>query len=937
MTPWYHLIKIKMKKHLVIFLCLALSGLLNAQEDRMSFHFEGISFKDLVDTIEKKAIVKIYYSDSWVDSLYLDLNTENDSLESVLHKALGKNGFSFIVTDNNKIIISRGFTIRTDFREQFNSYIKRHSVTTDYSNYVLPPTAEEIGNGSDEYKVLKIGRAADLGKSDRATLSGTVTDPVTGNPVVGAVIYVEKIKAGAVTNNVGYYSLILPKGQFQLECRMIGMRSVVRNFIVYSDGIIDLQMAENTNQLNEVIISANKENMVKNVRLGVEKISVKMLRQMPMGMGEADIIKSSLLLPGVQSVGEASGGYNVRGGSADQNLVLLNDAPVMNTSHFFGFFSAFNSDLIRDVTLYKSGVPARYGGRISSVMDIVQYEGNPDKVKISGGISPVTGRLFIDGPVKKGKSTFAIGSRATYSDWILGLLPDQQLNKSAAGFYDIQALFSTVINEKNSLTISGYFSNDKFDYYKENAFDYGNLAATLRWKHTFNPKLSVQLSAIVSNYKYQLDSKQDSTEFSSMSYELDQKILRADFLYFSGSRHKIEFGLDATWYSLLPGIQKPLGDFSLVAPKELGKEQAAEPAIYISDEFEVAPWFSVSGGVRAVCFASFGPGSAFQYAADSPLTTGNITDTISYRRGQLIKSYPGLEFRISTRFILTPSMSLKAGVQRMYQNLHMISNSTSISPTDIWKLSNNFIRPEMGDQFSIGIFNNFGRKAIETSVEAYYKNLHNIIDYKGGAVLLMNEHLETDLIRGVGKAYGIELMVKKQAGTITGWVSYTYSRTMMKVDSPFGSEKVNGGKYFPANYDKPHDLKIVGNAKLSRRFNISSIFVYNTGRPITYPIAFYDFNDATKLYYSNRNEYRIPDYMRLDLSATLNGNLKAKKLNHSSFTFTMYNVLGRRNPYSVFFKNDNGVIKGYQLSIFGQPIFMVTYNFKIFGNASGDF
>ena len=903
----------------------------------MSLRFPGILFKDLVDTLEKKIEIKIYYSNSWVDSLYLDINSENDSVESVLNKALGKNGFSFIITEENKVIISKGYTIKTDFQDQYNAYLKRSVIKTDYINYIMPSQIEENSQANDEYKVFKIGRPSDIGKNDKATLSGTVTDHVTGNPVVGAVIYVEKIKAGAVTNNVGYYSLTLPKGQFQLESRMIGMRSSVRNFIIYSDGIIDIHMAENTNQLSEVVISANKENMVKNVRLGVEKISVKMLRQMPMGMGEADLVKSSLLLPGVQSVGEASAGYNVRGGSADQNLVLLNNAPIINTSHFFGFFSAFNSDLITDVTLYKSGIPAKYGGRISSVMDIVPYEGNNDMVKVSGGISPVTGRLLIDGPIKKGKSTFAFGTRATYSDWILGLLPDQQLAMSAASFYDIQGLINTSINVKNSISFSGYFSNDKFDYYRESAFDYGNLAATMKWKHSFSSKMSAQFSAIISNYNYQLDSKQDSTDFSSTYYELNQRILRADFLYFAGYKHKIEFGLDATDYSLFPGEQKPLGDFSLVAPKQLEKERALEPSLYISDEFEVSPNFSISGGLRTTIFTLIGPGTEFLYYSNSPRSVESISDTANYSKGQVIKSYPGLEFRISARLILSPGTSIKFGVQRVYQYLHMISNTTSMSPTDVWKLSDNYIKPERGDQFSIGLYNNFGRRAIETSVEAYYKNLQNILDYKGGAVLLMNEHLETDIIDGSGKAYGIELMAKKQVGNLTGWISYTYSRALIKVDSPYESEKVNGGKYFPANYDKPHDLKVVANAKLSRRFNISSIFVYNTGRPITYPVAFYNFNNANRLYYSNRNEYRIPDYMRLDLSATLNGNLKEKKLNHSSFTFTLYNVLGRRNPYSIFFKNENGVINGYQMSIFSQPIFMVTYNFKIFGNASSDF
>lgn len=926
-----------MKKLPVILLFIILAGQLFSQDKKLSFRFAGIPFTDLVDTLEKRVEVRIYYTNSWVDSLSLDISSENDSVGGVLTKAFKKSGFSFIVAENNKIIISKGYTIKTDFREQFNDYFKKRSAKENITYYNTPLSVENSSKAGDEYKVYKIGKPSDNCKSEKATLSGTVTDPVTGNPIVGAVIYVAKIKAGAVTNNVGFYSLTLPKGQLQLECRMIGMRSAIRNFIIYSDGILDLQMAENTNQLNEVVISANKENMVKNVRLGVEKLSVKMLRQMPMGMGEADLVKSSLLLPGVQSVGEASGGFNVRGGSADQNLVLLNNASVINTSHFFGFFSAFNSDMISDVTLYKSGIPAKYGGRISSVMEIVPYEGNNEKIKVSGGISPITGRILIDGPVKKDKSTFAFGTRATYSDWILGLLPDQQLKKSKAGFYDIQGLFSTTINDKNSISFSGYFSNDKFDYYRENAFKYGNLASTLKWKHTFNSKLSAQFSAILSNYHYQLDSKQDSSEFNSMYYELNQKILRADFLYFKGKSHKIEFGVDASWYSLLPGIQKPLGDFSLVSPKEIARERAAEPAIYISDEFEISPNLSVSGGVRAVYFGSFGPGRSYRYSENSPLSVENIVDTVSYGNGQLIKGYPGLEFRLSARLILTPSLSVKAGVQRMYQNLHMISNTTSISPTDIWKLSDNYIKPEMGDQFSFGIYNNFGRRAIETSVEAYYKNLHNILDYKGGAVLLMNEHLETDIIDGKGKAYGIEMMVKKQAGTLTGWISYTYSRTLLKVDSPFESEKVNGGKYFPANYDKPHDLKVVANAKLSRRFNISSIFIYNTGRPITFPVAFYYFNGANRLYYSNRNEYRIPDYMRLDLAGTLNGNLKAKKFNHSSLTFTVYNVLGKRNPYSVFFKNENGIIKGYQMSIFGQPIFMVTYNFKLFGNASNDY
>ena len=916
----------------LIFSLFSLYG----QEKKFSLHYSDILFRDLADTLEKRVEVQIYYADKWVDSLYLDVDARNDSIESFLNRILRKEGFSFIIAEGNKVILTRGFNIKTNFMDQYSDYIRKNLSRPDSVTYYTPPqAAENQGGADDEYRLFRIGRPSES-LNDKAVLSGTVSDPVSGNPVAGAVIYVSKIKAGAVTNNVGFYSLTLPKGQYQLECRMVGMRSTVRNFIIYSNGVLDIAMTENTNQLKEVVVSANKENVVRNVRLGVEKISVRMLRQIPMGLGESDIVRSSLLLPGVQTVGEASGGFNVRGGGADQNLILLNYAPIINSSHFFGFFSTFNSDLIADATLYKSGTPARFGGRISSVLDIQPYEGNNEKVKVSGGINPVTGRILVDGPVKKGKSTFAIGARATYSDWILGLLPDQQLQNSKAGFYDIQADFHTVLNEKNSLSFSGYFSNDKFDYYRDSAFNYGNLAGTLKLKHIFGPRLSAQFSAVISNYDYTMETRQDSADYGTISYKLDQKILRADFLYFAGDKHRVEFGADGTYYSMEPGNRKPTGDYSLVAPKELEKERALEPSLYVSDEFEVNNWFSLSGGIRTTLYTMFGPGTEYVYAPDNPRTTESITDTVSYGKGEIISSYPGLEFRLSSRIIISSGVSLKFGIQRMYQYLQMISNTTSISPTDVWKLSDRYVKPARGDQYSVGIYNNFGRRAIETSAEVYYKSLHNILDYKGGAVLLMNEHLETDVLNGQGRAYGIELMVKKQAGTITGWVSYTYSRSLVKVDGRFDSEKVNGGKYFPSNFDKPHDLKLVGNLRISRRINVSSIFVYNTGRPITYPVAFFNFNDANRLYYSQRNEYRIPDYRRLDLSATLNGNLKARKLNHSSLTFTVYNVLGRRNPYSVYFRNEGGIIKGYQMSIFGQPIFMLTYNFKLFGNASND-
>jgi hypothetical protein len=654
-------------------------------------------------------------------------------------------------------------------------------------------------------------------------------------------------------------------------------------------------------------------------------------------LGEADLLKSSLMLPGVQTVGEASAGFNVRGGSTDQNLVLLNYAPIINSSHFFGFFSAFNSDLITDVTLFKSGMPARYGGRLSSVMEIIPLEGNREKLRVSGGISPVTGRLMAEGPLVKDKVSFVIGARTTYSDWLLGMLDNARLSNSTAGFRDLQGAINADINDRNSVSLSGYYSNDRFDYFMESGFKYGNLAATMKWKHSFGRRLSAQFFAIMSNYKYQLTTKSDSTEYNNLWYELNQKIARADFTFNTSDVNKIEFGLDATLYTLYPGRQEPFGDYSTITSSELQMERALEPSVYISDELEITPRFSITAGIRGTLYTSFGPRRVYLYYDDLPRSVETISDTLTYGNREIINFFPGLDFRFSSRFLLTPRSSVKIGAQRAFQYLHMISNTTSMSPVDIWKLSDTYIKPQRGDQVSAGYYMNFDRRAIETSVEAYYKWMKNALDYKGGAELLMNEYLETDILNGDGKAYGVELMVKKQSGRVTGWISYTWSRVFMKVDGSFEEEKVNGGNYFPATYDKPHDLKLVINAKASRRFNITSNFVYSSGRPISYPVAFYNFYNSSHVYYSLRNDYRIPYYMRLDLSATLNGNLKVRKLNHSSFTATVYNVLGRKNPYSIFFKNENGEVKGYQMTIFARPIFMLTYNFRLFGNASGDF
>jgi len=924
-----------MKRIIIVLIFSCLFSYVKGQEDNLPFIYDSVLFDNLVDTLEKSLPVRLYFNTEWTDSLYIEFDNNTNTLDALLTGPLKREGFSFFITNDNRVIISKGFAIKTNFNDEYRAHIREIMSVKDTIVYARPTFDLEEESISDDYKLFKIGNPA--AKADISQLSGVVMSITDYKPLPGVIVYIEKLKVGAMTNSSGYYSLQLPTGQYQLEYRMVGMRTANRNVILYSDGQLDVDLIESSNLLDEVLVSAERQNNIRNVKSGIEKINTKMLKQIPMGLGEADVIKSSLMLPGVQTVGEAASGYNVRGGSTDQNLILLNNAPILNSSHFFGFFSAFNSDMIKDVTLYKNSMPAKYGGRVSSVMEITPLEGSREKIKVSGGISPVTGRILVEGPILKNKSSFIIGTRATYSDWLLGMLDDDKLKNSSANFWDIQAMVSGEIDQKNSYSFSGYFSEDMFDYYREDAFEYGNRAATVKWRHNFNSALSAQFLAISSDYRYQLNSNQDSASFSSMMYRLNQKVFRSDFTYYPTNKHKVEFGTDITYYTLWPGDRSPYGNKSEIMAKTLEQERALEPAIYLSDEYEVSEKFTISGGLRGTLFTSFGPNTELRYSEGLPLAVTNITDTVYYGSTEVVKVYPGLDIRLASRYSITPQLSVKLGYQRANQYIHMVSNNTSMSPTDVWKLSDGYIKPQQSDQVSLGFFHLYAKKDIETSMEFYYKRLMNTLDYKSGAVLLMNDHLETDIIQGNGKAYGAEFMIKKQSGSLTGWISYTYSRVFLRTDSEFGEEQINNGDYFPANYDKPHDLKLVANAKLSRRFNVSSNFTYNTGRPITYPVAFFSFNNASYVYYSKRNEFRVPDYIRLDLAATINGNLKAEKLNHSSFTFTVYNALGRKNPYSIFFKTEEGEVKGYQMSIFARPIFMVTYNFRILGNATGDF
>jgi hypothetical protein len=584
--------------------------------------------------------------------------------------------------------------------------------------------------------------------------------------------------------------------------------------------------------------------------------------------------------------------------------------------------------MLKSVELYKSAIPAKFGGRLSSVLEVNTREGNSKKFSGSGGIGLLTSRVTVEGPIVKDKTSFMLGGRSTYSDWILKKLPDASLRHSKASFYDLTGHVSHKINDKNSLYLTGYLSKDQFKLNTDTLYDYSNQNATFKWKHIFQNKLYGVLTTGLSRYSYSVLSDQNPVNAFKLTYDLNQTNVQADFSYFPVAKHTVDFGASTIYYKLHPGSFTPHQSESLITPDVLEAEQGLESALYISDRYDVNQRLSLSVGIRYSYFKALGPKEVYRYAEGVPKSENTIVDTVTYQKGKGFATYHGPEWRLSARYSLTENSSVKISFNQTRQYIHMLSNTASISPTDIWKLSDAYILPQLGKQYSVGYYKNFKSNTIETSVEGYYKTMANFLDYRSGASLLLNQHIETDVVNAEGKAYGVEVLVKKLTGKVNGWVSYTYSRTLARINNPNTAEIINRGEYYPTNFDKPHDFTMIGNYRFNRRFSTSLNFTYSTGRPITLPLAKYQVGDSKRVYYSDRNQYRIPDYYRLDFAMNIEGNHRIKKLAHSSWSLGIYNLTGRQNAYSVFFKSQNGTIKGYKLSIFGQPIPSITYNFK---------
>jgi len=904
----------------------------SAQDKKLiSGDFQGMNFEQFAKSIESKTDFHFYYNISQFDSFTVNLSVNNKTLNAVLDEVFLHTDFHYSIDPENNVFVIRRYKIDTKLPQDFFS---RKKIRNDSSGtFVLTDYSEEDAQNeklksSLENKLYQIGIKTNTIRQGSATLAGYVRDMKTGEAIIGAAIYIDNPPIGVTTDQFGYYSFTLPRGRHSLKITSVGMKDTKRQIMLYSDGKLNIELQEFIASLKVVTVISEKNSNVKGLQMGVERMNIKTIKQVPVVFGEADVLRAVLSLPGVTSVGEASTGFNVRGGSADQNLILFNDATIYNPSHFFGFFSAFNPDVVKDVELYKSSIPEKYGGRLASVLDVTTRDGNKKKFSGAGGIGPLTGRLTIEGPIIKDKTTFILGGRTTYSDWLLKTLPNDDYSHSSASFYDVNLRISHEINAKNNIYLTGYISNDQFKLNNDTLYKYRNKNANIKWRHSFNNKFYGILTAGYDGYEYSISSLHNPVNAYKLAFDINQTNARLDFAYAANASHTIDFGINSIYYQLHPGSFTPQGDKSLVVPEYVQAEQALESAAYLGDKFTISSKFSLNAGIRYSMFNYLGAHNVYSYVPGQPRQENTITDTAFYAKGKNIKTYQGPEYRVALRYSLSDNASLKLSYNTLRQYIHLLSNTTTISPTDIWKLSDPNIQPQTGEQFSLGYYQNFKSNTIETSIEVYYKRLHNYLDYKSGAVLIMNHHIETDVLTTRGKAYGIELMVKKLSGKLNGWISYTYSRTMLQQDDPIAGETINHGEYYPANFDKPHNVNFIGNFRINHRFSISLNLVYSTGRPITLPIAIYDLGGSQRVYYSDRNQYRIPDYFRSDLSMNIEGNHKIKKLKHSSWTIGVYNLTGRKNPYSIYFTEENGTIKGYKLSIFGTAIPSITYNFK---------
>jgi hypothetical protein len=720
-------------------------------------------------------------------------------------------------------------------------------------------------------------------------------------------------------------------GDYTVVISSLGMFEKSLKLTVLSGGQANIQLLVKSILLDEATVTGIRNENINAPSMGFERMNQMVIKELPVVLGEKDVVKMVLLLPGVQSVGEMSSGFNVRGSPSDQNMFYINDLPVYNSSHLFGLFTTFNSDAIGEFKFYKNSIPIEYGGQLSSIFDIDVKKGNNKNFSAQAGIGPSSARVLVEGPLEKDKSSYLVSLRSSYSDWLLNQVDNLDVQNSAASFQDAIMDFSFQLNKTNKLGLFFYGSYDYADLAFGIENDYSNLGTDIKWTHTFNEKLSSELNFAKSRYAYEEANNEVEYLANKHSFDLNHNELKLNFRYNAGSGHNLQLGFNTKLIRLNYGDFLPLNDQSIVEPLTFEPEQSLNNSIFFGDTWDISPRLTIDAGLRGTRYSYLGPKTVYSYTENKPIEIDNIIDSTFYGKNKIINNYNNLDLTLSARFELVRDFSIKASYSRLHQYTFMLSNTVSISPISKWKLSDPHLKPMAGDQYSFGLYKNLWNGKIETSVEVYYKDVANLVEYKDGAEFVTNQIPETNIIQGDLQSYGIELMVKKKMDKLNGWVNYTYSRAEVTAFNPLTGEMNNQGYKYPANYDRPHAANLTLNYKLSKRLSFSTNLVYSTGRPITYPSSVYYLNDIKVTGFSRRNEYRLPDYFRADLAISLEGNLKKYKFAHSSWSLSFYNITSRKNPYAMVFQNVDGEVKGYKISILGTVIPSLNYNLK-FGN-----
>ncbi|WP_170110209.1 TonB-dependent receptor [Flavilitoribacter nigricans] len=900
-------------KLLIIGALLMSSVLLPAQnlEDlKITATFEATPTAEVLSTIQATHPVAFYFRSEDLPSAPVSITFQETPLPEVMNRLLAPGGLEYLIYRDYGIVI-----------------FPANYLTANYTADFYQALDQQLSGGADpgnQDPDRTIGSLETMRPSGRARISGQILDNQTEEPIIGATLFFTDINAGTATDVDGNFQIEVPSGRHDLSIEYVGYQKIIESVAVLGDGELRVRLEKEAVNLEEVLVKAEALDVnVESTQIGVEQLDVKSINKLPSFLGEVDVVKSLLLQPGVSTIGEGAIGFNVRGGEVDQNLIMQDDGMLFSSSHALGFFSSFNTELISFVTLYKGNLPAQFGGRLASVLNVEMRDGSFRDYRLKGGVGLVSTKVSFEGPVVKEKSSFITGFRSSYSDWVLNFVKLPEIRRSSAKFYDLNFRYTHRLDEKNTLSLAAYSSHDRFTYNELFGFDYNTLMGQAIYKKIFSDDLFSKLSFTASRYEStQLDL--DGADASELDNNITYYKIREQLTYTPSRELQWDAGISSILYQVEPGAISPLGNLSQVIPGELEKEQGLESAAFLNGNWTLSPAFSISGGLRFAAYQFLGPKTVFEYADPENPSGENVVTTTRYNNGKVIAAYTSLEPRLSMRYRLGPSASVKAGYSRTSQFINLIANTNTPTPNSLWQLSTDYIRPLRSHNFSVGYFKNFDNNNWETSLETYGRLIDDLFDYKDFADLTMNDQLETELLGGIGRAYGLEMSVRKREGIVNGSLSYTLSRTERQV------EGINEGNWFPSNFDKPHDLSMVFNFQPNQRYTLTFNFIYGTGRPTTAPIGSYvEVNDLVVPIYSDRNQLRVPDYHRLDLAFTMGQSHKVNKKVKTSWTISLYNIYGRANAFSVFFtQRPFNTPRANKLSVLGNVFPALTFNFE---------